>query len=402
MPKSNITIKTEIIESEVYGKNNILESVKMIGVKEIDYFAFSECRFLNKVVLSESIKMIRVGAFAYCKRLKHIKIPENENLVIESGAFQGTDLESVDFGARTNFNSILDNTLLIADGRCPICKEKAEMTRDGMVCETCDCRYTWDELDSFKLLKTKSRTVTRYHGGNHSTFKIPVGMTRIGTGAFDDSCVVNLELPETIETIGCRAFFWCDWLRSINFPEKVKRIEHLCFVCATMSLDSWSLEEIDYIGRSSFVGAVSIQDLHVCATMIAETAFSSCDNIRRIHLGNRLRIIGTGAFYENTSLKKIEFPKSLVTIGESAFEKCAELCEVTFQEGLLKIGESAFKDCPRISSLKIPNSVLSIGAGAFKNCKSLKSVSLPESLKALDLREIFDENVKILFRESGV
>ena len=104
---------------------------------------------------------------------------------------------------------------------------------------------------------------------------------------------------------------------------------------------------------------------------------------------------------KNIQHNNIEYLLKLSIIGESAFKGCVELKTFTLPNTLTTIGAGAFEDCKKYNPT-IPNSVSSLGDncfkgtgietlilsstnnlekipnGAFENCKFLKKVILKE------------------------
>ena len=115
-------------------------------------------------------------------------------------------------------------------------------------------------------------------------------------------------------------------------------------------------------------------------SIIDNYAFSSCQYLSSVNMGNSVIGINRNAFEHCTGLVSINFPNSLVTISSSAFAYCTNLVSINFPNSLVTIGEGAFFGCTSLSSLNIPNSVETICQGAFSDCTSLTSVFIPESV----------------------
>lgn len=87
------------------------------------------------------------------------------------------------------------------------------------------------------------------------------------------------------------------------------------------------------------------------------------------------------AFCGLEELESITLPEGIKTVG--SFTSCKNLKEVHLPEGLVEIMPRAFADCPSLESIHISDSVTTIGSEAFTFCTSLKEVHLPASLTAL-------------------
>ena len=64
----------------------------------------------------------------------------------------------------------------------------------------------------------------------------------------------------------------------------------------------------------------------------------------------------------------------VTTIGNSAFSYCDSLTSVVIGNSVTSIGNYAFYSCSSLTSIVIPDSVTSIGNYAFYNCTSLTSI----------------------------
>lgn len=113
---------------------------------------------------------------------------------------------------------------------------------------------------------------------------------------------------------------------------------------------------------------------------IPEYVFSNYKHLRHVTLPKNLRRLDSGAFLGCTCLESVDIPPSLDTIGVSAFEGCSSLQSVTLPMGLKAISACVFKECA-LTSIQIPSSVSVIGARAFSMNKQLSSVTIDDSKK---------------------
>ncbi|MBR5327822.1 MAG: leucine-rich repeat domain-containing protein, partial [Paludibacteraceae bacterium] len=112
-------------------------------------------------------------------------------------------------------------------------------------------------------------------------------------------------------------------------------------------------------------------------------AFSYCDSLISVTIGNSVTSIGDKAFYDCSSLTSVTIPNSVTSIGSRAFSYCDSLISVTIGNSVTSIGDKAFYDCSSLTSVTIGNSVTSIGDGAFSYCWSLTSVTIPNSVTSI-------------------
>lgn len=146
----------------------------------------------------------------------------------------------------------------------------------------------------------------------------------------------NVVLPETVETIGVRAFCNNDQLMTVTVPDSVKTI------------DSY--------------------------------AFFGCESLKSIHMPSSLERIGDSAFYGCTSFIGNAYIKSEVESEDGTY---ATVPALSLPDGLKYIGDNAFTLCTSIIHVTIPDGVTEICTGTFTNCTSLEYVILPDSVETV-------------------
>lgn len=94
-------------------------------------------------------------------------------------------------------------------------------------------------------------------------------------------------------------------------------------------------------------------------TIIGSWAFFKCKNITNIDFSRclNLTIIEDSAFSCCYNLKSIEFPLTLTTIGDYAFAECYSLTSITFPSSVKSICDSAFSFCSNLRKLILVNSI---------------------------------------------
>ncbi|MBR2732086.1 MAG: leucine-rich repeat protein, partial [Clostridia bacterium] len=113
-------------------------------------------------------------------------------------------------------------------------------------------------------------------------------------------------------------------------------------------------------------------------TEIGANAFSGCVGVKKIVLGNSVRIIREEAFLNCTGLEEVVMNTTLEEIGDRAFMNCSALTEVSFPLRMTIIGVSAFENCTSLkkvtfaknNSANVNSNMECIGRRAFCNCAS--------------------------------
>ena len=142
--------------------------------------------------------------------------------------------------------------------------------------------------------------------------------------------MTSVTIPNSVTSIGERAFSYCAGLTSVT------------------------------IGNS--------------VTNIGDYAFYECSGLTSVTIGNSVTNIGDYAFYGCSGLTSVTIPNSVTSIGRYAFEYCSGLTSVTIPNSVTSIGKWAFSNCKGLTSITIPNSVTNIGDFAFHGCPDLTSV----------------------------
>ena len=169
------------------------------------------------------------------------------------------------------------------------------------------------------------------------------GIKVIESAAFRSSSLEKVLLPSTLERIGSEATssrasmgaFSQTSLKEISIPESVT-----------------------FIGQHSFYACMQLEKVHLPnnLTSIEPETFAQCKNLEYINLPKELLDIKHHAFYKCVNLCKIDLPSKLVKIEEYAFSYCG-FEEIHIPNGTKSIGFFAFDKTP-LNSIYIPPSVI--------------------------------------------
>ena len=118
-------------------------------------------------------------------------------------------------------------------------------------------------------------------------------------------------------------------------------------------------------------------------TYLGSNAFNICRSLKEITIGKGITEISEGAFSSCTGLTDFAVPDHITKIGYRAFNYCSKLENITIPDSVTAIGSEAFLDCSSLASVTIPESVTEIGATAFKNCKNLTEITIPASVVSI-------------------
>ena len=113
-----------------------------------------------------------------------------------------------------------------------------------------------------------------------------LAITEIGKGAFANSTLERISIPETVTKISDRAFAGCSKLKSVHLPAGIVKI-----------------------GKRAFANS-SIKSIAIPAGVakISDRAFANCPKLTSVTLPSGITEIGKGAF-RNSGITGINIPK---------------------------------------------------------------------------------------------
>ena len=197
------------------------------GTKIVCDRAFSGCRSLNCLVISDSVTSIGTWAFAYCESLKSLVIPASVTS-IGGGAFCGCrSLSSL---------VIPDSVTSIGDSTFSYCESLRSLVIPNSVGNIIGnpfsgwngelkCLSPYFIYDNKVLFDKDKNAIISFRDKDTTSYIIPDYITSIGDSAFEDcSSLSSVVIPDSVTSIGNRAFNECDSLRSVVIPNGVTSI----------------------------------------------------------------------------------------------------------------------------------------------------------------------------------
>lgn len=323
--------KTELLQYP--GGRDIAFYVIPESVISISEAAFSNCSYLEKIMLRSNVKNIASSALD-CNEFRVIYVEENNPYF------------------SSDENGILFN------------KDKTELIQ--FPCSS--------SIESYSIPDGVTSINDRAFASANflESVTIPDSVTSIGEEAFSDSGLTHIEIPDGVTDIKAYTFNSNNVLTSISFGNGVKTIGERAFS------DCSSLEKL------------TIPDT---VTSIGDGAFRYCDVLTDVTIGNAVKTIGKKAFESCECLLSVTMGDSVTSIGSCAFDSCYNLESVTFGKNVKTIGDNAFNLCFCLKDAVIPDSVTSIGNNAFRGCNVLTDVTIGKGVKTIG-EKAFDDNLK--------
>ena len=218
-------------------------------------------------------------------------------------------------------------------------------------------------------------------------------LKHIETNAFSECVSLELiTLPASLETIGSGAFSNTN-IESLDIPDKIKRIEDNTFTNCSKLQTIIIGNGVESIGESTFANCSKLNNIlfGISLKSIKTRAFEGCSALETMNLPDGLIDIESEAFYRS-GIKSVEIPGSIKKVNE-IFQECRLLSSIVLLDGVEVIGQSAFRSLGELTYVSISNSVNTIENKAFFRCSKLELINLPQSL------EYFGDSI---FFESGI
>ena len=409
-------------------------------VRVIEEFAFSRNMNITRVDISDSVEVIKAGAFSGCDNIFTITL--GEGLCDVSGLGRSMRIQEV-------FNrSRLDEETLRTSGFGEMIStyetSRVEITKDdfafyvegdnvsliGYVGDKKDIvlpssynghtyvigEYAFfrGEYDSIVLSEGVTEIKTQAFGSflGFNNLVIPKSVKKIESGAFYGTGITSVTIPSTVETVEVNAFFEC-FVKEFycEAPSKPQgwhdewsdRFKIVIWDCKNndVAQDGYIHVEVDGIkygianGEATVLGAngtvenanilenVSFKGKSYSVTSINAYVFYGRENLKSVTIPDSITDIGDMVFESCISLETVTLPEGTQCIGKGAFLNCESLKSVTIPGSVKSISESAFEHCLSLETVTIQEGTESIGKGAFLNCESLKSVTIPGSVKSI-------------------
>ncbi len=150
--------------------------------------------------------------------------------------------------------------------------------------------------------------------------------------------VTDLEIPDSMESIGDYAFYNCSSLKSVKIPGSVKKVGSDAFENCT-GLTKAEFASIENLCGTEFGG------IYANPLLYAKHLYINGAEVTNLEIPNSVKNIGVAAFAGCTSATSVTIPSSVTSIGDWAFYECSGLKTITIPDEVEDVGYSAFANC---------------------------------------------------------
>ena len=339
--------------------------------------AFYRCTLNDQAILQlhEGLLFIDEGAFAYTE-VGSLKMPTTLRYIAET-AFNNNKLAGMTVLAGNPYFAHLASTQGNVTYTMLTNKEKTKIIAAPGAKPTQFSSSGTTYLTSITIPDQITEIGDYAFFGNPTlkTVNFHAGITRIGMGAFYETLLTRVNIPNPDCEIG-NSCFSNSQVSSITLPQGMKKLgRHVFFYCT--NLTSLTLPEgMEEIGMMCF-GSCNLSTVNLPSTMVKLDSCSLQGNpFTSINLKN-VKIVGHQAFSQCTNLTSITSNGKLEEIDGAAFTRCP-LTRAYLPEGLLTIIRNAYFRCTDMTTFTIPTTVTTITGNPCVGATSLRAFTVAD------------------------
>lgn len=213
------------------------------------------------------------------------------------------------------------------------------------------------------------------------TFAEGSQLKSIGVSAFSGTNPAHprfkeIQIPNSVETIGTNAFQNCQDLESITLPASLKTIESSAFsYCLNLS-EIRLPTSLKAIQSYVFDGCSSLETVFYDGSLAQWSRINTSNGFLGYSSPSLVMGDYTAQFIPVKDENDPDPPPKTVTITKYTGTESTVILPSTINSWpVTKIGEDAFQDNTTITSVTIPANVTEIGSNAFAGCTNLTSVN---------------------------
>ena len=333
-------------EYNFYNADNIYYVHMPEGLTYVGKYAFSDCTYLFRSIMPNSLLKVGEGVFKDCENLEYVKYTSGVSYIPQF-CFEGC--------TKLSYVAIPDNITTINNNAFKNCKSLTNI-------------------------------------------KLPKQLQEIGSEAFYGcESIDKLYLEKDIRTLSDNSFSYCTSISilSIECPNLTSISSNAFANCTSIKYISITGQNFNTIGGAAFKNCYSLSEIHLPGTLtkINNNAFVGCYNLSKIYFNGYRSEWNAVSKYINFT-KDINSNCEIICKDEkSVFEyKDGELAETTIyntvnwgdidtnvvtvrlSESVSRIGNRGFMNCTELTDVYLSSFIRRIDEFAFFNCNNLQRI----------------------------
>ncbi|MGN0115062.1 MAG: leucine-rich repeat protein, partial [Acutalibacteraceae bacterium] len=413
-------------------KDTLQKVVIEDGITNISSSAFSDMTKITTAELGNDITLIGSKAFYECVELSKINIPDSVREIgnYAFGAYNGMKLTSLKLneGLETlgTFGNMMITSLYIPKTVTAINTDKFTFATDNcsrlteIIVDEENTVYKSDPDHKSILTKDGTRLIRLLRKAT-GTYTIPDGVTTVGSKAISSCSISAVEFPDSVNSIEPGNFESCPNIRELNFPVLKK--------WAGNDYDNFLVINCNNLIRVTFKGFVDDYDY----SKFANCSFYSCPSLKEVvfpdDVYEKVTTFGQRAF-KATSVSGDFFAKftNLTTLNNgnaypvdnAAFSDCNSISKIVLGENFKKIQNGVFNNCLNVKEIVVNSKNLvpdfkttSASTQSFQNLISCSKLTIGKTVDKLnanlmnaifanDIKDVAFEGPNVLEIESGI
>ena len=305
------------------------------SVTSINEYAFSGCYGLTSVTIPNSVTSIGEYAFSGCSGLTSVTIPNSVTYIGGYTFSRCSGLTSV---------TIPNSITYIGNGIFFNCSGLTSVTIPNSVTSIGESAFDYcSGLTSVTIPNsvTSIGEAAFFGCSGLTSVTIPNSVTSIGEAAFFGcSGLTSVTIPNSVTFIGKYAFADCSGLTSVTVDKNNGTYDSRDNCNAIIETSTNKLivgcknttipNSVTSIGDRAFEGCSGLTSVTIpnSVTSIGRYAFYNCSGLTSVTIPNSVTSIGDYAFTDCSGLTSVTIPNSVTSIGYDAFRGCSGLTKL--------------------------------------------------------------------------
>ena len=353
---------------------------RAVGVSNLYTRCFSECFNLKNVEFASDF-MVQNSQYAFynCYKLADIELPDN---ITTLGQYMFTycyslEIEEVPESVNTLDNYVFQNCYSIRKFKLPPYLK----TIGSSAFSTC---YSLEEIELPKTLSSIGSSAFQNCYSlkrivNNSLLPIVVGgsgsnygylgqyatevIGNVVVGEVVDGLTINRNERSKVYAISA----WDGVNKDLNLGDK--EFDGEIYECVGLTVTTSPFKS-----KASNTAVVDMEN-------VPNQLLYSSNGLTTLTIGDRVKNIGSSAFYKCTSLASISGLRNVETVGSDAFSS-TKITSISLPH-VKTIGSSAFQDCYTLEEIDLGDSLEVLSSGVFKSCDRLSELVFPATIREI-------------------